>query len=58
LLSGDPTYTTPFATAGDEEIAPPVAADQIASHLGSAPLHRGLCGSVPNAYNRPSIEPT
>ena len=37
LPSADPTYTTPFATAGDESTPPPVSAVQIGAHVLGLP---------------------
>jgi len=58
LSSSEPTYTTPLATAGEEETSPPVAAVQSGLHVLGEPEQLVL-PAASNASRLPfSKEPT
>ena len=57
LWSSDPTYTTPFATAGDEYTTSPVAAVQSGAHVLGLP-EQPVAPAASNAYILWSSDPT
>src|SRR5215467_12597609 len=57
LLSFEPTYTTPFATIGDEPTTPPVVPVHNGLHVFGVP-EQPVVPFASNAYNLWSSEPT
>jgi hypothetical protein len=56
--SFDPTNTIPFATAGDDTTAAPVAAVHNGEHTFGGPATQLLLPAASNAYTFPSFDPT
>src|SRR5438034_958585 len=57
LPSSDPTYTTPFATAGEESTELSVAPVHRGEHVVGDPEHP-VAPAASKAYNLPSFDPT